>query len=71
MHLECLDKIAAAKAINPNLEVGVDGGVNQSTAHLALEAGADVLDAGSYIHEAADPEAAYIGLEALASGETG
>lgn len=70
MHVDCLDKIAQAKAINPNLEVGVDGGVNQETARYALAAGADVLDAGSFVHESADPEAAYIGLEALASGET-
>ncbi len=70
MRVDCLDKIAAAKIFNPNLEVGVDGGVNQETARYALAAGADVLDTGSFVHEAVDPEAAYIGLEALASGET-
>ena len=66
----CLDKIQAAKSLNPNIEVGVDGGINQSTAHFAIEAGADVLNTGSFIHGSPDPEAAYIGLEAIAAGET-
>lgn len=65
-----LDKIQAAKAINPNLEVAVDGGIDQSSARQALEAGADVLNCGSFIQDSLDPEAAYIGLESLASGET-
>lgn len=65
---EVLDKIAAAKEINPNLEVGVDGGIDQQSARLAIAAGADVLDSGSFIHNSPDPEAAYIGLEAIAEG---
>jgi ribulose-phosphate 3-epimerase len=65
-----LDKIQAAKAVNPSLEVAVDGGIDQASARLAVEAGADVLNSGSFIHDAPDPEAAYIGLEAIASGET-
>ncbi len=65
---EVLDKIAAAKAINPSLEVGVDGGIDQQSARLAVAAGADVLDSGSFIHNSPDPEAAYIGLEAIAEG---
>lgn len=71
MRVDCLDKIAQAKAINPNLEIGVDGGVNKDTARLALDAGADVLDTGSWVHEATDPEAAYLMLEAIAAGEVG
>jgi len=65
---EVLDKIAAAKAINPNLEVGVDGGIDQAASRLAIAAGADVLDSGSFIQNAPDPEAAYIGLQAIAEG---
>ncbi len=68
-HAEMLEKIAQAKAINPNLEVGVDGGINQSSCHLAVESGADVLDVGSAIHDAPDPEAAFVGLTAIAGGE--
>jgi ribulose-phosphate 3-epimerase len=70
MRVDCLDKIAEAKTINPDLEVGVDGGINQETARYALNAGADVLDTGSFVHDAIDPEAAYLMLEAIASGET-
>jgi ribulose-phosphate 3-epimerase len=65
----CLDKIAAAKAINPGLEVAVDGGINQSNARLAIDAGADVLTAGSFVLDSSDPEAAYLGLESIAQGE--
>jgi ribulose-phosphate 3-epimerase len=65
---DCLEKIAQAKAIKPDIEIGVDGGLNQQTARLAVEAGADVLDVGSFIHDAADPEIAYIAIESIAEG---
>lgn len=65
---EVLDKIAAAKAINANLEVAVDGGIDQAAARLAVEAGADVLDSGSFIQNSPDPEVAYVGLQAIAEG---
>ena len=35
--------------------VQIDGGVNDKTAPLLVEAGADVLVSGSYIFKAADP----------------
>jgi ribulose-phosphate 3-epimerase len=65
---DCLEKIAQAKQINPDLEIGVDGGLNQETSRLAVEAGANLLDVGSFIHESADPEIAYIALESIAEG---
>lgn len=65
---DCLDKIAAARAINSELEIAVDGGINQETARLAIDAGADVLDVGSFIHDADDPEIAYVAIEAIAQG---
>ncbi len=67
---DCLEKIAQARAINPDLEIGVDGGIDQDTARLALDAGADLLDVGSFIHDAADPEIAYVALQALAEGQS-
>lgn len=70
MDLACLEKIGQAKAINPHLEIGVDGGVNAQTAKLALDAGADVLDVGSFVHDSADPAAAYAGLMTLAGAMT-
>jgi ribulose-phosphate 3-epimerase len=66
--VDCLEKIGQARAINPNLEIAVDGGVNQETGRMAIEAGANLLDCGSFIHDATDPEIAYIALEAIAEG---
>lgn len=65
---DCLDKIAQARSVNPDLEIAVDGGLNQETSRLAIEAGADLLDVGSFIHDAEDPEIAYIAVEAIATG---
>jgi ribulose-phosphate 3-epimerase len=67
-HAECLEKIQQAKRYKPELEIGVDGGVDQATSRLAIEAGANLLDCGSFIHDSADPEAAYLGLKAIAQG---
>lgn len=65
---DCLDKITAARAVNASLEIAVDGGLNQMTARQAVEAGADLLDVGSFIHDADDPEIAYVAVEAIAEG---
>jgi len=65
---DCLEKIGQARAINPNLEIAVDGGLNQETARLAVEAGADLLDVGSFIQDSDDPEIAYVAIEAIAEG---
>jgi ribulose-phosphate 3-epimerase len=39
---------------NPHLEIEVDGGVNAETAKLCIDAGANVLVAGSAIYNQAD-----------------
>ncbi|MBM4763974.1 ribulose-phosphate 3-epimerase [Bacillus sp. B15-48] len=53
-----LTKIKQVKEVanvrNPNLEIEVDGGVNADTAKLCVEAGANVLVAGSAIYNAED-----------------
>lgn len=64
----CLEKIAQARRLNPQLEIGVDGGVDLETGQLAVVAGADVLDCGSFIHGAKDPDQAYQALQKLAGG---
>lgn len=43
--------------------IEIDGGVNDKTAPLLVEAGADVLVSGSYIFKAADPIATIHGLK--------
>ena len=65
---DCLEKIAQARSINPDLEIAVDGGLNQETGRQAVEAGANLLDIGSFIHDAPDPEIAYIAVQAIAEG---
>lgn len=48
-----------------NALIEIDGGVNANTAPKLAEAGADVLVAGSYVFNAADPHAAIHSLKAL------
>ncbi len=47
-----------ADQLNPGLEIEVDGGVNEQTAVLCKEAGANVLVAGSFIYDSEDRAAA-------------
>ena len=67
---DCLEKIGQARLINPNLEIGVDGGLNQETSRQAIEAGADILDVGSFIQDADDPDIAYVAIDAIAEGQS-
>ncbi|MBT2637182.1 MULTISPECIES: ribulose-phosphate 3-epimerase [unclassified Bacillus (in: firmicutes)] len=51
-----------ADALNPELEIEVDGGVNEETARLCIEAGANVLVAGSAVFNKEDRGAAISSL---------
>ncbi len=57
--VECLDKIALLKEeagkLGTEITIGVDGGVNLDTATLVVEAGADILVAGSAVFNAPEP----------------
>ena len=46
---EMIQKIKDLRKINENIDIEVDGGINDETAKLVKEAGANVLVAGSYI----------------------
>ena len=63
------DKIRALSAEikrqNLNVEIEVDGGINEQTARLCADAGATVLVAGSFLFNAPDIKAAVEGLKAL------
>jgi ribulose-phosphate 3-epimerase len=63
---DCLAKIKQARAINSELEIAVDGGIDIVTGRKAFDAGADVLDCGSFIQDAPEPETAYRGLSMIA-----
>lgn len=52
-----------ANALNPELEIEIDGGVNEETAKLCIEAGANVLVAGSAVFNQKDRAAAIASLK--------
>jgi ribulose-phosphate 3-epimerase len=64
-----LDKVRTLRQRIDQMEqrplIEVDGGVDLATAPALIEAGADVLVAGSHVFKAADPQAAISGLKAL------
>ena len=51
---ECLPKIGEARALRPQLDIMVDGGVNAETGVLAAAAGANQFVAGSHLFKMAD-----------------
>jgi len=55
----CLGKVEALRAMDPELVLEVDGGMNPETAALAVEMGADAVAVGSYIFGSGDPSKAY------------
>lgn len=58
-----LEKIRLIKAINPTVEIGWDGGVMVDNAYSLVQGGVDVLNVGSAIHKATDPQAAFARLQ--------
>lgn len=57
-----LEKIRLIKLINPNLEIGWDGGVNVENAFMLTQGGVDVLNVGGAIGTAQDPANVYAKL---------
>ena len=70
-----LEKVAAARRLVDErgrpVELEIDGGIGPATARQAVDAGADILVAGSAIFHADDPLAAARGLRAVATGADG
>ncbi|MGN1401712.1 MAG: ribulose-phosphate 3-epimerase [Bacillus sp. (in: firmicutes)] len=66
---EVLTKISEVKKladqVNPDLEIEVDGGVNSETAKLCVDAGANVLVAGSAIYNKEDRKQAIEEIRGL------
>jgi ribulose-phosphate 3-epimerase len=60
-----LTKVLRLKQLKPQLEIGWDGGVNDTNVATLAAGGVDVLNAGGFIHHAADPRRAYEKLEQL------
>lgn len=68
--LSLLDKVQNLKRAKAELEVGWDGGINDQNISQLVSGGVDVLNVGSFIQEAENPERAYKILERIAD-ETG
>lgn len=62
--LDVLKKITAIKAINPDVEIGWDGGANLDNVAQLQAGGVDVINVGGAIQQADDPQAAYATLVA-------
>lgn len=60
--LSQLDKVKEIRAISSDIEIGWDGGANDKNSALISAAGVDVINVGSFIQNAPDPEAAYRAL---------
>lgn len=54
-----LEKVRLIRAINPNVEIGWDGGVTVDNAYSLSQGGIDVLNVGGTIAKSADPAATY------------
>jgi ribulose-phosphate 3-epimerase len=66
--LTLLHKVQELRNLKTTLEIGWDGGVNDTNAAEIAAAGVDVLNVGGFIHTAHNPEAAYATLEATVRG---
>jgi ribulose-phosphate 3-epimerase len=70
-----LEKVAKARRLVDErglpVELEIDGGIGPATARQAVDAGADILVAGSAIFHADDPLAAARHLRAVATGADG
>lgn len=62
---ETLLKIKNLRSKYPNVNIGVDGGINSETGRKAIEAGANILASGSYIFGSEDIKKAIDSLKNL------
>jgi ribulose-phosphate 3-epimerase len=59
---ELIDKINEVKEIKPSVEIGWDGGINDTNIAELAGAGVDVLNVGGFIQKSHDPKNAYATL---------
>lgn len=58
-----LEKVRLVKGINPEVEIGWDGGVMVDNAYNLVQGGVDVLNVGGAIQKASDPRATFAKLQ--------
>jgi ribulose-phosphate 3-epimerase len=51
---ECMEKVKELRKLKPNLDIEVDGGINNKTAPIAVKAGANILVVSSFIFKSKD-----------------
>jgi ribulose-phosphate 3-epimerase len=66
---EVLEKIQALRAECPQLTIGVDGGMNPKTAKQAVDAGANIIVAGSHIYKNSDIKGAIEELRVIVKSD--
>jgi ribulose-phosphate 3-epimerase len=62
--LNLLDKVTQAKNVHKYLEIGWDGGINESNVKQLAQNGVDVLNVGGAIQNADNPQHAYATIKA-------
>lgn len=62
---DMLGKIRAIRATDSNIDIQVDGGINRDTASLVVDAGANVLVAGSFVFCSENPAGEVAFLNSL------
>lgn len=60
-----LEKVKQAIELKPTLEIGWDGGANDTIAKQLADGGIDVINAGGFIQKSENPEASYQKLVSL------
>lgn len=63
--LKLLEKVKQLKELKPDLEIGWDGGVNETNLLQLAQAGANVINSGGFIQTAPNPGLAYKQLTEL------
>jgi len=61
----CLEKVAAIRALRPDIDIEVDGGIDPATLPVARSAGANVFVVGSHLARAPDLASAVKEMNAL------
>jgi ribulose-phosphate 3-epimerase len=57
--LKLLDKVLEVEQARPFIEIGWDGGVNDTNIRQLTDAGVEVLNVGGFIQKSDDPESAF------------
>lgn len=68
VNLDVLAKAAQLRKLKPGLEIGWDGGANDTNARQLMEGGIDVINCGGYLH-GDDPLAAWHKIQKVVGNE--